>query len=137
MADGDIVPGVMKIKEYNDGESYWRVACECSDPRHDAELWFEVDKEYGDMSLNLSMEVGVYPNRYQNIFETFGKRVATAFKILFTGHFETQGNVLLSNENVKALQYAIEKGTEHAERVRNEKLANRRPPSGSDKETMV
>lgn len=127
MADGDILPGVMKIKEYNDGESYWRVACECSDPRHDAELWFEVDKEYGDMSLNLTMEVGFYPNRSINHWEAFTRRLKTAIQVLFTGHFTTQGNLLLSEENVKALEFALAEGQKHAKVVAN---SSRNIPDG-------
>lgn len=123
MADGEMLPGVMKIKEYNDGESFWRVACECSDSRHDAELWFEVDKDYGDMSLNLGIEVGFYPNYSLNRWDAFTRRLKTAIQVLFTGHFTTQGNVLLDESNVKALQYALEKGTEHARVVREQKLA--------------
>ena len=129
MASDELPTGVMKVKDYPNGDSYWRVACECSDPNHDAELWFEVDKEYGDMSLNMSMEIGFYPNWNLNRWDAFTRQLKTAIKVLFTGRFTTQGSLLLSEENVKALEFALTEGQKHARQVVANSSRNVRPSS--------
>ena len=102
----------MKIKEYPDGGSSWRVACDCHDPNHDCQLWFErtVEDEphIQSLSLMLSMEVGIYP-RY-NFFENLWRRISIAAKVLFTGYHTATGEVILDEDGIKALQFALEQG---------------------------
>jgi hypothetical protein len=103
---------LMKIKEYEDGSSSWRVACDCHDPNHDCQLWFEhtVEDEplIRQLSLMLSMEVGIYP-RY-NFFENLWHRITIAAKVLFTGYHTATGEVILDEDGIKALQFALEQG---------------------------
>jgi len=102
----------MKIKEYPDGSSSWRIACDCHDPNHDCQLWFErtVEDEphIQSLGLMLSMEVGIYP-RY-NFFENLWRRITIAAKVLFTGYHTATGEVILDEDGIRALQFALEQG---------------------------
>ena len=103
---------LMKIKEYEDGSSSWRVACDCHDPNHDCQLWFERSVEdeprIQDISLMLSMEVGIYKN--YNLLENLWKRITIAAKVLFTGYHTATGEVILDEDGIKALQFALKQG---------------------------
>ena len=107
---------LMKIKEYSDGSSSWRVACDCHDPNHDCQLWFERSVEdeprIQDISLMLSMEVGIYKN--YNLLEDLWKRITIAAKVLFTGYHTATGEVILDEDGIKALQFALEQGLSRA-----------------------
>ena len=107
---------LMKIKEYEDGSSSWRVACDCHDPNHDCQLWFERSVEdeprIQDISLMLSMEVGIYKN--YNLLENLWKRITIAAKVLFTGYHTATGEVILDEDGIKALQFALEQGLARA-----------------------
>ena len=103
---------LMKIKEYSDGSSSWRVACDCHDPNHECQLWFERSVEdeprIQDISLMLSMEVGIYKN--YNLLENLWKRITIAAKVLFTGYHTATGEVILDEDGIKALQFALKQG---------------------------
>ena len=107
---------LMKIKEYSDGSSSWRVACDCHDPNHDCQLWFERSVEdeprIQDISLMLSMEVGIYKN--YNLLENLWRRISIAAKVLFTGYHTATGEVILDEDGIKALQFALEQGLARA-----------------------
>ena len=107
---------LMKIKEYSDGSSSWRVACDCHDPNHDCQLWFERSLEdeprIQDISLMLSMEVGIYKN--YNLLENLWKRITIAAKVLFTGYHTATGEVILDEDGIKALQCALDQGLARA-----------------------
>ena len=107
---------LMKIKEYSDGSSSWRVACDCHDPNHDCQLWFERSLEdeprIQDISLMLSMEVGIYKN--YNLLENLWKRITIAAKVLFTGYHTATGEVILDEDGIKALQFALKQGLARA-----------------------
>lgn len=110
---------LMKIHEWPEGESMWRVACDCTDPNHDAQLWFEpVDKEHTDISLMLTMEIGFY-SRW-GFWDTTKKRLHAAFKILFTGHYTMSGDVILDEAGMKAMKVALERGQKHAKACKAE-----------------
>lgn len=114
----------MKVSEYSDGESTWRIACDCQDPNHDCQLWFEPTVEgeptIEDISLMLSMEVGIYP-RY-NFLENLWTRVKIATKILFTGYHTATGEVILDMDGIKAMQAALKQGMAHAQSAKAAKL---------------
>jgi hypothetical protein len=118
---------LMRIKEYPDGDSYWRIACDCSDSNHDVALWFDAsseEKEWGTVNLNLSMEIGAHERyAYQadkwwypisRFFEHAKWRISLACKILFTGHHTMSGDVILDLEGIKAMQMALDEGIKHA-----------------------
>jgi len=118
---------LMRIKEYKDGDSYWRVACDCSDTDHDVALWFDAssdEKEWGTINLNLSMEVGVrnsvgydfkkWWDPIRRFFKITWWRISLAARILFIGHYTMSGDVILDLEGIKAMQLALEEGIKHA-----------------------
>ena len=107
----------MKFDEHEDGSSYWRVACDCSEPHHDAQLYFEpIDEDFDDVSLCLSMEIGFY-SRY-GWWESFKRRVHAASAILFNGYYTMTGEVVLKKDGMIAMKTALDKGVEHAEQCR-------------------
>lgn len=111
---------LMKVREWPDGDSSWRVACDCGDNNHDVNLWFEaMDEDHEDISLCLSMEVGIY-DRY-NLFENLWKRITIAAKVLFTGYHTATGEVVLDEAGIKAMQIALENGVAHQAKVKAER----------------
>lgn len=108
---------LMKFDAHEDGSSYWRVACECSEPHHDAQLYFEaMDEDFEDVSLCLSMEVGFY-SRY-GWWETAKRRLHAASAILFNGHYTMTGEVMLNRDGMIAMQTALNEGIKHADQCR-------------------
>jgi hypothetical protein len=117
---------LMKINEYEDGDSYWRIACDCSSPEHDVNLWFNADiddKQCGMINLNLGMEIGARDcigyswGKFEAItrfFRVAKWRIATATKILFVGHYTMTGDVILDLDGIRAMQTALLEGTAHA-----------------------
>ena len=103
---------LMKVAEYSDGTSTWRIACDCNEPHHDCELYFEPHEQLKSVGLTLSMEVGIYP-RY-NWLENIWHRITIATKVLFTGYYTATGDVILDENGIKAMQVALEKGLAHA-----------------------
>lgn len=120
----------MKVNDYPDGTSFWRIACDCHEPNHDLQLWFEPDNDREYLDLNLTMEVGFYSYNYspgdttweaiERRVENFRKRIRHAVKVLFTGYATMEGNVILSKDGVKAMQFALDKGIEHFEKVKEQ-----------------
>jgi len=115
---------LMKVREWSDGDSLWRVACDCGDQNHDANLWFEaMDEDHEDISLCLSMEIGIY--KHYNLLENLWKRITIAAKVLFTGYHTATGEVVLDEAGIKAMQIALEKGVAHQAKVKAERDAQR------------
>lgn len=115
---------VMKFHEDKvDGSSFWRVACDCSDSKHDAHLYFETD-EHGFIILNLSVETGFYDSYYPEfggVIRTLWNRVCAAVKILFTGRYTTTGDVILNESGVKAMRVVLDEVLKTHEQTRKEK----------------
>ena len=120
---------VMRINDYSDGDSHWRVACDCSSAEHDVELWFDADSddiEYGTINLNLSMEVGAYDRvGYQfdkwwdpvrRFYEQIKWRFGVAATVIFKGRYTMMGNVVLDLEGIKGMQLALDEGVKHAKK---------------------
>lgn len=116
----------MKLDSYDDGESYWRIACECASSNHDVSLYFETDKDSRSFSLNLAMEVSsnnpieLYHNVGDSrwywlewLIDNITWRIKTATKILFLGRIEVSGDVLLDQDGIAAMQVALEEGKRH------------------------
>jgi len=109
---------LMEVNSYEDGDSMWRVSCNCGESDHDVSLWFEADRDIMSVTLNLSMQVGFYPKWDEGIgawFDDKVERVKLAAKVLFTGYATMQGEVILDKDGVRAMQEALKKGLAHAE----------------------
>ncbi len=119
---------LMKINDYPDGDSHWRIACDCSDPAHDISLWFDAnanDKEFGIINLNLSTELSWYHDisyhsgwwdHISRPFKVLWWRIKMAAKFLFIGHHIMTGDVILDLEGIKAMQMALEEGLKFAKK---------------------
>lgn len=105
---------LMKVRQWEDGDVLYRVACDCGSPDHDAHLWFEaIDKDHTDVSMSLSIEVGFYP-KHDSWFESMVRRLRAASKIIFTGCYTMSGDVILDEAGMKAMRTGLDKGLEHA-----------------------
>lgn len=110
----DMQEKLMKVKQWEDGDVLYRVACDCGEPNHDAHLWFEaIDKDHTDISMSLSIEVGFYP-KHLNWFESMARRFRAAAKIIFTGYLTMSGDVILDEAGLKAMRTGLDKGLAHA-----------------------
>lgn len=105
---------LMKVRSWEDGDVLYRVACDCGDPNHDAQLWFEsIDKDHTDVSLSLSIEVGFYP-KHLNWFESIARRFSAAAQIIFRNHYTMTGEVILDEKGMKAMRTGLDEGLKHA-----------------------
>ena len=114
----------MLLTEYKDGTTFWRIPGDCLCTDHDAELWFEVDKDGYGYELQMSYEVGFY-RKNLGWWKALTRRVSTAIQILFKGHFTTYGEVILDDDGVEGLKFVLAEGQKLA------KAANR---PGADKQ---
>lgn len=100
---------LMKVSEYPDGSSHYRIACECLDSSHDVHLFFDKDEETSSFSLELIMSVD-YQSRRSNVFVNFWHRLVDAVKLLFTGKIQVSGDVILEKDGIEAMQAALKEG---------------------------
>lgn len=111
-----IPEGAMLVRKYEDGTSHWRIACDCMDKEHDAELWFEVENDWPMVTMRLSMHMGFY-DRYETglsgWFSRMRRRVYHAAKVLFTGYAQLDGELILNEEGVKAMRLALDEAVAH------------------------
>ena len=123
----------MKLDEYNDGESYWRIACDCLSPNHDVSLYFKTDHDCKSLNLNLEMELS--SNNPYDLYNNVGDskwywlewlrdnalwRIKTAAKILFMGRIEVSGDAILSQDGIDAMKTALVEGEKYANEILNQ-----------------
>ena len=114
-----IIKKVMLVEEYKDGTSFWRVPCDCSDPEHDAHLWFEVDDD-GIAALRITRQLGFYENswysedpwymRVGSWRRRMWKRIKASASMLFKGYYTMDGDLCLNKDGIDGLQYALAEG---------------------------
>lgn len=110
---------VMLIEEYSEGSTYWRIPCDCGDKEHDIELMFDVDDD-GFASLNLSGHMGFYQSSwysnepwYERLWDwrrRMWRRVKASAAMLFKGHYQMDGDVILTKDGIAGLRYALDEG---------------------------
>lgn len=115
---------LMKLNDYSDGSSHWRVACDCGDCDHDVSMFFEAEKDFTDVSLNVEMRYGAF-EKWGNFFKRWPWRIKTAAKILFTGHYTFVADVILDDKGIKAMQTALDNGLAHIKKCKAEQDAAR------------
>jgi len=117
----------MKLDQFSDGSSSWRVACDCKDPDHDVHLWFEPEEMVPVVNLNLTMEVGFYRSYHgdwRDRLDNYAKRIKHAAKVLFTGYATMQGDVILDEAGMQAMQAALKQGLAHAKQAARPKTSH-------------
>jgi len=119
---------VMLVEDYKDGCTIWRVPCDCMEPDHDIQLWFELDEEKRYGTVNLQTQLGWYPRYHDTWFKRVKRRVGAAMAILFQGHYTLTADVLLQRDGVEGLKFALTEGLKamdagEKQRERDEKLA--------------
>lgn len=125
---------LMKVWSWEDGDVLYRVACDCGDPNHDAQLWFEsIDEMHPDVSLSLSIEVGFYP-KHVNWFQSMGRRFSAAAQIIFKNHYIMTGEVILDEAGMKAMRTGLDEGLKHAKaaKARRDQQAKERKKSENE-----
>lgn len=85
--------GIMKTNDWGDSKTY-RVACDCSDPGHDHNVWIEAD----DVGVNVNVYVDVKSpfwarNRWQQIWTLMTK-----------GYLQHESTITMNEQ--QALNYA-------------------------------
>lgn len=84
--------GIMEISGGEQSRAF-RIACECTDSRHDLDAWVEVDSDHDDQTVTVSFIVQtVIPWR-----PSFLNRIRTALSVLWSGT-NTQSHELMLSE---------------------------------------
>lgn len=132
---------VMLEEDYKDGTTMWRIPCDCHAPEHDARLWFEVDKD-GCASLRITTEVGFY--HYETYYDDtfiervtgrigiFWRRLKLVCKMLFTGYHTMEGDVILQEDAINGLRYALDEGMKAIEKAQVEFQRKRKEAAKTD-----
>lgn len=112
---------VMLFRDYKDGTSIWKVACDCADSSHDATLWFRVETIGGHAhaELDFSLEFQAsehYDTGIRAFFKRIWWRIKTATKIMLNGHITVYRDISLTNGGIEALQLALSEGKEKCEK---------------------
>lgn len=100
---------LFKQKEYDDMILY-KAHCECGDDNHTQTLILEYDDHVDMITMSISGKIvaGVY-NRYW--IARFFKRIWLSLKMLFTGHLEAEGSVLISGaDNIEHMHHGLLRG---------------------------
>lgn len=88
---------VMKTHEF-EHSVFYRVACDCTDGRHDMTLVVE-DDEFPDMTLHFYTRVETQLHwSYLGWFRRKWKRVTVAMKVLFLGFIDLESEFYLREE---------------------------------------
>lgn len=114
---------LMKLNEYTDGTSWWRVACDCGDSRHDVALWFEADRDINAVTLSIETELYAHAPWHDKFWRRWVWRIRTAARALFIGEVTAYSNVILDKEGVAAMRIAMEEGFAAAQKAVDEKNA--------------
>ena len=104
---------VMKIHDFGNS-IFYRVACGCTDPDHEATLILEFDENDSKiMILTLYQRVvwGDWYYRGNKWFDKIISRIKTVFKILFKGWLELEGSMIFMDvEHIEAFICALQEG---------------------------
>jgi hypothetical protein len=99
----------------DDTEILARIACTCGSTDHDAEILFEVNKDWGPygFSMHISTDLAAHDysewhkNPLVRFWWTLKWRVRNAAKLLFNGRVEAHYEMLLDADNIHAFETAI------------------------------
>jgi len=108
---------LMEVASYSDGASTWRVACDCQDPDHDVNLYFEPEPDFDQVNLHLEMEIGFYGRYNMTWLEDKWARIKHAAKVLFTGYATMRGDVVLDKDGIIAMRTALDKAMAHVKKT--------------------
>jgi len=116
---------IMKMDEYKDHIQY-RAACQCGNPDCDMHLFFEVDKELNNITLQIYKNL-TWASYWQstNWFHEMWVRIKTAFKILFTGYIRVEETFIMQENQIKDFVISLQEATDKLERYRNENVVGR------------
>lgn len=85
--------GIYKNKSWGDSVTY-SIACECSDPNHQHDVWIEAD--------NCGVSVTTYTQQKTKWWEF--NRFKIIWKLLTTGYVEYEANLIMTEQ--QALNYS-------------------------------
>ena len=107
---------IMKINEYKDGDSFWQIACDCTDPDHQVSLWFDNYEDYPHLDINMNLTLDKGKLNTWKFFPALYFRIKTAFRVLAFGEIDYSGSAILDKDGIIAMQTALEEGLEIAEK---------------------
>ena len=103
--------GIMQTASYSDGKSYV-VACECSDPEHQVNVWIEVD---GDEETQ-DVQVAFYVDTWTPFWDKKFNRFKAAWDILVKGVSQQQHHIILRKQAALNFANVIESTVKDLER---------------------
>jgi len=87
-----------KVMDLDDG--LYRISCDCIDEDCDLTIWFDYDKEFNIIELNMYKkhyihEENILNNIFIKILKQIKYRISMIIKILFTGKIEIYDGIIL------------------------------------------
>lgn len=101
---------IMELSKYKDC-IFYRAACMCGSEDCDLTLELEYDKDLNCLILNMYKKMDWNEGWEVNIFQRFWLRLKAAFRIIFKGYIETEGAMILENEEqIREFTSALDNG---------------------------
>ena len=113
----EMIKKLMAVDSYSDGASTWRVACDCQDPDHDVNLYFEPEPDFDQVNLHLEMEIGFRSRYNMTWLGDKWARIKHAAKVLSTGYVTMRGDVVLDKDGIIAMRTALDKAMAHVKKT--------------------
>jgi hypothetical protein len=103
--------GIMALSTYSDSKAY-RIACDCTDYEHQADMWIELDgdKEYRHVQISF------FVNTWTPFWDRNFSRFKAAWDILVHGVHRQEHHMVLRHQGAKNLVEAINKSINDLEK---------------------
>jgi hypothetical protein len=94
--------GIMVHNDWGDTVRY-KVACECSDPDHDHQLWVEADDHGVSVSIYATVKTDSWTGHrldsfWFNVYNSIKKRVKLAWAVWVTGQVQTEVTLVMTEQ---------------------------------------
>lgn len=104
--------GILKTNDWGDSKVY-KVACECSQPNHDHNVWIEAD--------DVSVTVTVYTTESSNFWSK--NRWNAIWTLLTKGYVETESSLILRKQQAYNYAHTLLSAIDDVEKFRSQRQA--------------
>ena len=96
--------GIMSTGSWDYADSY-RIACDCTDNRHDIDVWIEVEPDNEIRAITLLLYCELETPWWEQGFN----RLQEAWRVLTQGHSKFQGSLVMNQETAENFLNALER----------------------------
>lgn len=106
----------MDLSKFDDLQ-HWRIACDCSDPNCDYDVWVDYNDILPEIHFGHDLRTYDRADKYWDGWKYYPKliwwRIKTAARVLFVGKVETYSEFVLNLQNTQAFIEIMQAVQEH------------------------